>query len=162
MILRLSLIAVFLAACLATPAAAQTVAQHTCDASYAALSATDKGRVDYKAFIADCEQTRGGWEAPSTGAVDPGLAHVTGICADGGYTTDIARASACAHDGGVSAWFVGEHSPLPQPDAPGCVGAACETPRDAPRQQPPPVRHVPPAVKPVAPAPVVSPTTPVS
>ncbi len=155
-ILRLSILAAFFAVFWAMPATAQTVAQHTCDGSFAALSNADKDRVGYNAFITQCEQTRGGWEAPPTNAVDPSLSHVTGICADSNYTTDVTRTSACAHDGGVVAWFVGNYAP-PQPEAPGCEGAACDV-------QPKPhiAPHVSPPAKPKSPPTIISPTTPVS
>jgi hypothetical protein len=156
--LRLSIVTVFLAGFWAAPSAAQTIAQHSCGASFSALSNADKDRVGYKSFITNCEQTRGSWEAPPSNTADPSLAHVTGICADNDYTTDVVRSSACGHDGGVVAWFIGNYAP-PKAEAPNCEDAACEAP---PKQQIAPSPHVLRPIKPKTPPPVVSPTTPVS
>jgi hypothetical protein len=138
------------------PAAAQTIAQHTCDGSFAALSNADKNNVDYKAFIANCEQTREGWESPPSYAVDPSLAHVTGICVDNNYTTALVQANACTHDGGISAWFAGAYTP-PQQSVPACEGAACEPQPQAPARHP---RPSPPLER--SPPPIVPPTAPIS
>jgi hypothetical protein len=142
----------------ATTASAQTIAQHTCDSSYAALNNRDRSHVDYNSFIANCEQTRRGWEAPPTQSVDPSLAHVTGLCADDSYTTAIARAEACLNDGGVTAWFVGNYAPPPiSPDTSGCDGGGCPTVHDTPVTAPKPQRR-----HQAPPTPAVPPTAPVS
>ena len=147
------LIATAVTACLpVAPAAAQTIAEHTCNGSYAALSNTDKNRIDYKSFVANCEQNRESWERPPSDTLDPNLSHVTGLCADNSYTTALIQSEACTHDGGVSAWFA---SPPPQQVSPACDGAACAP---SPSLQQPP--SSPPARK--EPQPTERPTSPVS
>jgi hypothetical protein len=134
----------------ATTASAQTIAQQTCGASYEALSSADKSKVAYGAFTANCEQTREKWETQQAPAMDPGLAHVTGICADHTYTTTLVRADACAAEGGVSTWFFGNYTqPQPEPLPPDCTGSACEEkPHRKPDIQPIPA---PPSQKPATP-----------
>jgi hypothetical protein len=118
----------------ATSASAQTVAQHTCDSSFAALNDRDKSHVDYKAFIANCEQTRQGWEQPPSPTPDSDLSRVTGLCADGNYTSAMVRSQACLGDGGgVTAWFAGNYTPSPmEQPAQACADGSCAAPNQSP------------------------------
>ncbi len=133
------------------PAFSQTIAQHSCNASFDALSAADKNKVAYGSFTTGCEETRRNWSAPPAFHADPSLSHVTGLCADNTYTTSLIRASACANEGGVVAWFFGNYAP-PEPQAPAVTAPAISEPRREPAAPPP--KPAPPSAKP--------PTTPVT